>query len=161
MTIQSEVALRIPNFGERLHKPGLYLELQHGREHPTQPMNGWGFDGPLIGPLNWCHTIYATTVRIEFQSVEDELQYFDEACFPDARDMEIFEDLLVHNGKYYGDWTVFILEPATISLVTMPNDTFRKVHRRGDRTKRAHTPSQEMHQTIVRVISLPSKVDPS
>jgi hypothetical protein len=47
-------------------KPGLYLAMTHGRHHPDDQLNGWGFDGPTIGPLKWCHTTYATEVRFEF-----------------------------------------------------------------------------------------------
>jgi hypothetical protein len=29
----------------------LYLELYHGRDNVNDDMDDWGFDGPIIGPL--------------------------------------------------------------------------------------------------------------
>jgi hypothetical protein len=135
MPVQSETGSQVPKSGERPHKPGLYLELLHGRNFPNQPMNGWGFDGPMIGPLNWCHTIYATTIRIDFQCAEDERLYFQDVCFPDARDMRIHDDLLVYDGRYFGDWTVFHVEPVAAKIAAMPKDTFRSVRRRGEQPR--------------------------
>jgi hypothetical protein len=57
-------------------KPGLYLALTHGRHHPDEQLSGWGFDGPTIGPLKWCHTTYAIEIRFEFIKSVDAIDYF-------------------------------------------------------------------------------------
>ena len=127
MYIPSESGYLVPAYGTRPKKPGLYLALLHGREYPQQQMSDWGFDGPLIGPLEWCHTTYATHVRIKFSVEEDEGLYFEEACFPDAQDIFIHEDLITYDGKFYGDWTVFSVSPEETERLP---DTFRDAARR-------------------------------
>jgi len=42
-----------------------YLELSHGRLSLTQDMDqGWGEDGPVLGPLAYCHITYLNEIRI-------------------------------------------------------------------------------------------------
>jgi hypothetical protein len=75
----------------------VYLKLLHGRDDPRQQMNDWGYDGPVLGPFEAVHFTYATHVR----------------CFPQGSDgdseaMELcyHEDMLVHGGKFYGDFEI-------------------------------------------------------
>ena len=124
----SESGFEIPCARERPEKPGLYLELTHGRTDRGKQMNNWGRVGPLIGPLEWCHTTYATHLRILFKSVEDEQRYFAEIAFPDAHDIDIVHDLAFIDNVYYGDWSVFHIEQKDTAY---PNDTFRTAKRRG------------------------------
>jgi hypothetical protein len=115
----------LPRYGERPHKPGLYLGLFHGRHTPNEQMDDWGFAGPTIGPLRWCHTTYATHIKIEFECAEDASLYFGQDhvnC-----EIDIAEDLLVFDGKYYGDWTVFYIEPDECAR---PVESFRPTPRR-------------------------------
>ena len=117
----------LPKYGRRPINPGLYLGLFHGREQPTEPMSDWGFDGPMIGPLNWCHTTYARSVKLEFQRAADALVYFGEAdcnC-----DLEMDGDMLVYGGRYFGDWTLYYVSPEDCER---PVDTFRKTKRVND-----------------------------
>src|ERR1022692_918144 len=106
MPILSEADLQVPKYGERPDKPGLYLALLHGRKFANEAMSDWGSDGPIIGPIRWCHTTYATEIKIEFESADDELLYFKDACYPQPRYLDVVEDLLVYNRKLYGDWTL-------------------------------------------------------
>ena len=69
---------KLPSYGEKPPRPGMYLGLLHGRDHPQQQMNDWGFNGPMIGPLKWFHTTYTCTVRIAFESAADGQRYFGE-----------------------------------------------------------------------------------
>jgi hypothetical protein len=80
-------------------KPGkaVYLMLLHGRDNPDQQMDDWGFTGPVLGPFEAVHFTYATHVR----------------CFPkgsdgDAEALELtyHDDMLMHDGKYYGDFEI-------------------------------------------------------
>jgi hypothetical protein len=61
---------------------------RHGRDN-------WGFDGPVLGPFEAVHFTYTTHVR----------------CFPRGSDAEALElryhaDMLVYDGKYYGDFAI-------------------------------------------------------
>ncbi len=56
MTTTVKKADDIPEYGQSPPKPGLYLGLFHGRDDPNEQMRDWGFNGPTIGPLVWCHT---------------------------------------------------------------------------------------------------------
>jgi len=114
----------IPKYGSKPKKPGLYLGLFHGRHYPQQLMSGWGFDGPTIGPLKWCHTTYAHDIKIEFENAEDAVDYFGDA--EDQFEMAMNGDLLIFDGKYFGDWTVYYVGPDECER---PADTFRKTTR--------------------------------
>jgi len=123
----------IPEYGQSPVKPGLYLGLFHGRDDPNQKMDGWGFNGPTIGPLVWCHTTYANDVKIEFESECDAKRYFRDHLT--QQDFGIKGDMLIYAGKYYGDWTVYYVPP---SECLPPEDTFRTSKRAGYRI--AHNP---------------------
>lgn len=86
-------------------KPGLYLGMMHGRDTPDENMSDWGFNGPVIGPLNYVHTTYGTELKLEFVDESDRIKYFGH------RLMEVIDvhsdGMLMYGGKYYGDWTVF------------------------------------------------------
>ena len=110
----------IPQYGSKPKQPGLYLGLFHGRHHPRDQMTGWGFDGPAIGPLRWCHTTYASDIKIEFACPADAIDYFGVAEV--QFELNVDADLLVFGGMYYGDWTVYYVEPDRCAR---PEDTFR------------------------------------
>lgn len=111
---------RLPTYGEKPARPGMYLGLLHGRDHPQQPMDDWGFNGPMIGPLQWFHTTYTCTIRIAFELAADGERYFGEAGTD--HELELAGDLLVFGGKYYGDWTVYCVAPDDCAR---PADSFR------------------------------------
>jgi hypothetical protein len=98
--------------------PGLYLGLFHGRESADDDMDDWGFDGPVIGPLDYVHTTYAAELKLRFVDGQRAAIYFPDTgeiinlatgertpC-PEAV-LTITSDLLVFDGRYFGDWTVF------------------------------------------------------
>lgn len=90
--------------------PGkLYVHLYHGRNNPEEQMDDWGFDGPKIGPLIFCHGTYAAHLKLEFeQGYEHHAKLFRlDPAFPE---IPYKEDMLFHDGKYYGDFTVHIHE---------------------------------------------------
>lgn len=110
--------------GSKPKKPGLYLELSHGRHDPHEQMNGWGFDGPAIGPLKWYHTTYVSDIKIEFENAADAVKYF---CVSHAFfDLTVEAGLLVFGGMYYGDWTVYYMGPEDCER---PLDVFRETKR--------------------------------
>lgn len=116
----------LPTYGEKPARPGLYLGLLHGRDHPQQQMDEWGFNGPMVGPLRWCHTTYTCTIRIAFESSDDGVRYFGERGTEHC--LEVAGDLLAFGGKYYGDWTVYYVGPDDCKR---PVDSFRRNQRGG------------------------------
>lgn len=87
--------LRLPP-GTKLEEGKLYLHLFHGRDDPQQDMDGWGFDGPCFGPLAWFHLTYAEHQRGCGLDMSTEIE------------LEIVEGMVKFEGKYYGDWSLFI-----------------------------------------------------
>lgn len=80
----------------RLQEGQLYIALYHGRNSPNEDLSDWGENGPVLGPLRYCHTTYKYHLRIcGIQA-------------PDPVDVEIVKDMIHYKGMFYGDWTIFI-----------------------------------------------------
>jgi hypothetical protein len=77
----------------------VYIRLFHGRDTPEENLEDWGFDGPVLGPLNWVQTTYRSHIKIGFEGDW-------------IADLEYVEDLVYYDGKLYGDWSVFFAEPV-------------------------------------------------
>lgn len=89
--------------------PGMYLGLMHGRFKPEDELNDWGFNGPIIGPLLYCHVTYCATVNIKFTSIGVAKRHGCNDVEPGIDEpLKISADLMFYRGKYYGDWSVFI-----------------------------------------------------
>jgi hypothetical protein len=86
----------------------MYLHLFHGRKTPDEELDGWGTDGPEIGPLTFVHTTYADSLRIGFKDREANEKFFPNAQYPSPEDLNVLEDCLDYNGLYYGDWVVHL-----------------------------------------------------
>lgn len=127
MPITTETGFNVPADNESPYKPGLYLAAFHGRSYAKQAMHDWGSAGPLFGPLISCHTTYATSLGLRFESAEDEALFFSYVEFPDQHYMWLEDDMLFYNGIHYGDWLAFVAKPEDCEL---PPDTFREVIRR-------------------------------
>lgn len=82
-----------------------YLELFHGRKDPNQDMDGWGFNGPIIGPIEWFHVTYFSTIQIRFK----DLKTAKANGFDSAEDifLETDGDMLVLDDNYYGDFSIY------------------------------------------------------
>ena len=106
--------------GQRPDKPGMYLALFHGREGRREAMHEFGFAGPLLGPLQYCHTTYLSDIKILFEDAEDaEL-----CCGSDEKDviLRVVDDMIYFENAYYGDWSVFTVDEDECER---PKDTFR------------------------------------
>jgi hypothetical protein len=114
----------LPAYGSKPKSPGLYLGLFHGRDNPGEKMEAWGFTGPMIGPLTYCHTTYATQIKLQFDCHTDAVRYFGECNGEVALPMD--GDMVVFRGRYFGDWTVFFVKPEDCER---PADSFRQSHR--------------------------------
>lgn len=107
-------------YGERPTQPGMYLGLFHGRNSRKEDMNDWGFAGPVLGPLGYCHTTYMAHMHLRFLHGQDA-----RICCNSGHlsvDLEVVEDMIHFEGAYYGDWTVFFVAPDECRR---PDDAFR------------------------------------
>lgn len=117
---QTEPVPRRLQYGERPTQPGMYLGLFHGRNSRRENMDDWGFAGPVLGPLTYCHTTYMAYVHLHFENGQDA-----RICCNSGHlnvDLEVVEDMIYFEGAYYGDWTVFFVPPEECRR---PDDAFR------------------------------------
>lgn len=121
MPLEKSMNNRLPKYGDKPERPGLYLGLFHGRETSDEEMNEWGFAGPMIGPLSWVHTTYAFTLRVKFLHESDARRYFDSAELEQR--LTFNGDLLEFGDQFFGDWTVYVVR---FEDCIGPSDTFRQ-----------------------------------
>lgn len=130
-------------YGERPSQAGMYLGLFHGRRSRQEDMDDWGFAGPVLGPLSYCHTTYMAYVRLRFLRGQDA-----RACCNTSHlevDLAVVEDMIHFEGAYYGDWTVFFVTPEECRR---PDDAFR------------NKPRVNLYQWHDHLKSAPSTPDP-
>ncbi len=117
----------LPTEIQRPEQPGLYLGLFHGRHDRRASMSDWGFAGPVLGPLRYFHTTYLHDIKIGFVRLGDACRMLGstdtEVC------LEVVDDMISLDGAYYGDWSVFYVQPDKCKL---PDDTFRHKPRQND-----------------------------
>ena len=84
-------------------RPGMYLAMYNGFDSLDDWANSnvIGYSGPIIGPLSYCHTTYGSDVKMRPMGGEH--------C--NSLSLSVVGGLLRYRGKYYGDWTVFLLLP--------------------------------------------------
>ena len=98
--------------GIKPNETGMYLKLFHGRDDPEEDMDDWGYEGPTIGPLVWAHTTYNSHFRVRLVHPVQ----WEELGFPtynEEPDFEFKDDMIVFNGCYYGDWSLYFHEEKT------------------------------------------------
>lgn len=89
---------------------GLYVGFFHGRDTVDEELNDWGYDGPVIGPINWWHTTYEKHIRAELCAPRElAALYMREGLVDDwgMFELQVVEGMAFVGGKYYGDWSVF------------------------------------------------------
>lgn len=105
-----------PMYGDEakypLLKPGMYLGLYHGfkNDKERKKVDGWGKDGPLIGPLKYFHVTYASRFAYSFQFPNDAAVYDLE---PDG-DLPLRDGNVCFNRMQYGDFTLFNLPDTSL-----------------------------------------------
>ena len=97
VTNAASTSLIVPP-GTPLKEGKLYLQLYHGRKDPAEQMDGWGFTGPTFGPLECVVQTYVSTLRLHGND-QQELW------------LDRFDDMIVWQGSFYGDMSIFIAEP--------------------------------------------------
>lgn len=90
---------------------GMYLGFFHGRDTKEADMADWGFDGPVLGPLEFVHTTYAADIKV---------------CRKGQSDADITltvdDGVIEFEGKFYGDWTVYYHEQRRQACVPVAVD---------------------------------------
>lgn len=99
----------------------LYLHLFHGRDAKDSDMDGWGFNGPTIGPVEYVHGTYGCDIKFALPRAETAIMFPEEierdnefrarhanAVVRDEFDifLPVDDGLVVYDGKFYGDWSV-------------------------------------------------------
>jgi hypothetical protein len=106
---------------------GVYIELFHGRRSVDEELDSWGFEGPVLGPFRYVHVTYACIVHVQ---MEDE-----------AFDLEFEDDCLVHDGKFYGDFSIIAADLASCRDLTRrherTSDTLHKLRAANTRNRGA------------------------
>lgn len=74
----------------------MYLQLFHGRTNADQQMDDWGLPGPVIGPLAYTHTTYASDVKFGFADTSKSDGW-----------LTVVDGLIYYDGVSYGDWSTF------------------------------------------------------
>ena len=92
----------------------IYLRLYHGfkSDEERKAAEGWGEEGPIIGPLEYVHTTYGSHIkcRIAENSSHFQTKYADlNLDIRDGKDFDLLlvDDCIALNGVFYGDWVVF------------------------------------------------------
>lgn len=107
-------------YTERDHMPaGMYLGLMHGRNSPTESMEDWGFQGPVIGPLDGFHVTYQASFRVGFCDEATAEKFFPERD-DDWVELKFVNGLLEYEGKFYGDYTGFYHPGPKVAEVVAP-----------------------------------------
>jgi hypothetical protein len=72
-----------------------YLDLYHGRATPTESLDDWGTQGPILGPLTGIQVTYGSSVRLFLTEGHDEIWLTIEpgGC-------------IYYDGRYYGDFSL-------------------------------------------------------
>ena len=87
----------------------ILIDLYHGRFDPNEDLEGWGFNGPVLGPFPFYHVTYNSTAHTGDNNMiiagkEEEIPYWDK------------EDLIFLYGSYYGDMSIISHDDINISL---------------------------------------------
>lgn len=73
------------------------LRLFHGRDDPEANLDDWGFDGPVLGPIDAVQFTYGSIVLY---------------IHPDRFELPRVDDLLLYGGKLYGDASIELASEA-------------------------------------------------
>lgn len=100
---------KYPMYLDPSQPEGLYLGLYHGFEsdEARESAGDWGERGPMIGPLKYVHTTYATHIKFEFFTEERANLYPIPKRNGVFADFNMGSDCIEFDGMEYGDWTVF------------------------------------------------------
>lgn len=88
--------------------PGFQLYLFHGRTHPEENLDDWGFEGPTLKGVLYVHVTYMQTLTVGFNNKENFQKALTETGWRVWDDltleMSIVDDLVQTEDGYFGDW---------------------------------------------------------
>lgn len=73
-----------------LSKTGVYLRLFNGRRDPSESLDDWGDDGPVLGPFKFAHVAWACEINLG----------------DDGESLKIVDSAVLYGGVYYADFSV-------------------------------------------------------
>ncbi len=85
--------------------PGMYLMLFHGRPTPDTELDDWGYDGPIIGPLEHFHTTYGMHLSYAIEGTDVDSGGPSDVLV--VRSDGLLELISPQGRHYFGDWSVF------------------------------------------------------
>lgn len=81
----------------------VYIELFHGRKYPSNDLNEWGGQGPVLGPLRHFHVTYGM-----HRIITEEEDWIGDLFFePDG--------CVYYDGMWYGDYSIISAETVASS----------------------------------------------
>lgn len=81
----------------------LTIKLFHGRRDPSEELDDWGSEGPLL-QIGGFNVTYLATYRVKLRD-------------GDWYEIRFVKDLLFYDGVYYGDFTISDTDPETIGTI--------------------------------------------
>jgi hypothetical protein len=80
----------------------VYLSLFHGRKNPNEQLDGWGEQGPIIGPIEVSFTY--GNIKLHHGTNWDDWEH-----------MHHYEDMIFLDGIYYGDFEIWSTDDPLIA----------------------------------------------
>ena len=136
----------------------MLLRFIHGRRHPDEHLNGWGFDGPTLRGVAWVTVVYIADVRVGFVDVEAAQAAQAITGWPVVDELILemrIERDLVHlpaaptptgtTGAWYGDWSLdedvdSVVDGLSQHLTQLPDGERVELLRRLGAALRVHAP---------------------
>lgn len=87
-----------------------YISLFHGRKDPNQDLEGWGEQGPIIGPINISWTY--GDIKIHPANWQDDT----------FTSLPVVEHMVKLYGMYYGDFEILTAGDDILTEARKKND---------------------------------------
>ena len=86
------------------------LCLLHGRHHPNEKLNCWGFKGPCLNGISWIHGTYLSTLTVGFGSHEAMLLAKRQTGWEEmdtcVLQVTLCDDMIEAGNCFYGDFEI-------------------------------------------------------
>jgi len=81
-----------------MKRPPMFLHLFHGRQDPTEELDDWGSDGPVL-KIEGFHSTYLNVLHIGVPTANP--------INEDWIDLDTRDGLTYYDGVWYGDFSIF------------------------------------------------------
>jgi hypothetical protein len=97
------------------HPSEVYLRLLHGRDTVEEDVEQFGYEGPIIGPVNlsWCYG----SIRLFRPGWGGGFQFLPEV-----------DDMVAYEGKYYGDFDIITADDEAFVKAFVKAGTLAVAH---------------------------------